>query len=287
MRALLKKIDFDDRVKYCKADFESLMSEVLKSHSLHWNLIFPEFVAILEDFFICNYLKRIPRDVLVHIMLFLPVNNMANVVVLNKEWMNIGLSDELWRYYYHFKFPLFTEHKLLADKCKWNNHFRCRFEDPEVGDKVEVAWRGKFRLETQDVYQGLAWWRAEVVDKHRSQYKIHYPGWESRWDEWVPKTRLRWVSEMDPFVKIEVGDIVELWCCGTNVPGAWLESKVRKIKDGKYCLGKIISSGYLWIERDRIRFVRKSKVDPKDNRGNELHIWNMRKLGDFSSCIIT
>jgi hypothetical protein len=30
--------------------------------------------------------------------------------------------------------------------------------------------------------EGLAWWVAEVVDKHTSQgkYKIHYPGWESK-----------------------------------------------------------------------------------------------------------
>tara|TARA_B110000090_G_scaffold192162_1_gene225334 strand:- start:158 stop:352 length:195 start_codon:yes stop_codon:yes gene_type:complete len=50
-----------------------------------------------------------------------------------------------------------------------------------------VAWRGKFRLEAMDVYQGLAWWVAEIVDKHTEQgkYKIRYPGWESRWDEWV------------------------------------------------------------------------------------------------------
>jgi hypothetical protein len=28
-----------------------------------------------------------------------------------------------------------------------------RLLDPWVGDKVEVAWRGKFRLEAMDVYQ--------------------------------------------------------------------------------------------------------------------------------------
>ena len=25
-----------------------------------------------------------------------------------------------------------------------------------------------------------------------SRYKIHYPGWISRWDEWVDRKRLRW-----------------------------------------------------------------------------------------------
>ena len=38
--------------------------------------------------------------------------------------------------------------------------------------QVEVAWRGKFRLEASEVYQGLAWWVAEVVDKHTAQVRL-------------------------------------------------------------------------------------------------------------------
>lgn len=56
---------------------------------------------------------------------------------------------------------------------------------------------------------------------------------------------------------IIVGDTVEVWCCGINVPGAWLECKVKKVKGEKYCLGKVLSSGYLWVERDRIRLIRR------------------------------
>ena len=36
-----------------------------------------------------------------------------------------------------------------------------------------MAWRGKFRLEASEVYQGLAWWVAEVVDKHTAQVCEH------------------------------------------------------------------------------------------------------------------
>ena len=43
--------------------------------------------------------------------------------------------------------------------------FHQRLLDPRVGDRVEVAWRGKFRLEALDIYQGLAWWVAVVVEK--------------------------------------------------------------------------------------------------------------------------
>lgn len=51
-----------------------------------------------------------------------------------------------------------------------------------MGDLVEVAWKGKFRLESLDIYQGLAWWSAVVVDKRQdgSRYKIHYPGYVRR-----------------------------------------------------------------------------------------------------------
>lgn len=71
---------------------------------------------------------------------------------------------------------------MPVEKANYLQAFRNRLADPQLGDKVEVAWRGKFRLEALDVYQGLAWWVAEIVDKHTSQgkYKIRYPGWESR-----------------------------------------------------------------------------------------------------------
>ena len=136
--------------------------------------------------------------------------------------------------------------------------FRQRLADPQIGDKVEVAWKGKFRLEAMDVYQGTAWWVAEVVDKHSAvgRFKIHYPGWESRWDEWVPRNRLRWAVDKNILCQIIAGSEVELWCYGANVPGAWLETKVKKIRDGRFCLNKVLPTGLLWVDRDRLRLVR-------------------------------
>lgn len=48
------------------------------------------------------------------------------------------------------------------------------FLRPQVGDKVEVAWKGKFRLESLEVYNGTAWWVARVVDKGKrpGHYKV-------------------------------------------------------------------------------------------------------------------
>lgn len=97
-----------------------------------------------------------------------------------------------------------------------------------------------------------------MVDKHTAQgkYKIRYPGWESRWDEWVPRSRLRWAVERNNLARIRLNDVVELWCCGANVPGAWLESRVKRIRNGRYCVGKVLSTGSLWVERERLRLVK-------------------------------
>lgn len=50
--------------------------------------------------------------------------------------------------------------------------------------------------------------------------------WDSRWDEWVHRDRLRWTVAQDLNLRIGPNDDVEIWCCGSNVPGAWLEAKV-------------------------------------------------------------
>ena len=154
-----------------------------------------------------------------------------------------------------------------APEESYRGKFRSRLVDPEIGDMVEVAWKGKFRLESTDVYQGLAWWVAHIVDKHTSQskYKIRYPGWESRWDEWVSRDRFRWLKERDVLVPICEGDRVELWCCGSNVPGAWLETHVIKVADDQYCLDKVTTAGPIWVSRNRLRLCCHSKNNRNDH----------------------
>jgi hypothetical protein len=43
---------------------------------------------------------------------------------------------------------------------------------------IEVEWGGK-------------WWAAEILRVSGSQSLIHYTGWDSSWDEWVPASRIR------------------------------------------------------------------------------------------------
>lgn len=184
-----------------------------------------------------------------------------------KEWYDLGTSNKIWKLFYQHRFVRLNPFSdLPVDyQGRFIQAFEERLFDPHIGDKVEVAWRGKFRLEASEVYHGLAWWVAEVVDKHSSQqkYKIKYPGWDDRWNEWVSRSRLRWKVETNNVVQIRVGDPVEVWCVGMTVPGAWLESRVIQVSqqsDGSgtasYCVDGVLTTGDLWVDRDRLRLVK-------------------------------
>jgi CHAT domain-containing protein/Tfp pilus assembly protein PilF len=53
------------------------------------------------------------------------------------------------------------------------------------GDRVEVQWQGD-------------WYQAEVIEVRESQYKIHYVGYASSWDEWVDNSRIRAAGNNKP-----------------------------------------------------------------------------------------
>lgn len=48
----------------------------------------------------------------------------------------------------------------------------------KAGDKVDVEWNKE-------------WWQGQVLIAKDGQYKVHYVGWASSWDETVPASRLR------------------------------------------------------------------------------------------------
>jgi hypothetical protein len=47
-----------------------------------------------------------------------------------------------------------------------------------VGEKVRVAWTG-------------GWYDATVLELGQGNYKVHFDGWASSWDEWVAPERIR------------------------------------------------------------------------------------------------
>lgn len=62
------------------------------------------------------------------------------------------------------------------------------------------------------------------------RYRIHYPGWDSNWDEWVCRDRLRWpVDSSYLSTRFRVRQVVEVWCTGTHVKGAWLQARVKQV----------------------------------------------------------
>lgn len=47
-----------------------------------------------------------------------------------------------------------------------------------LGEKLQVSWSG-------------SWYDATILEIGEGQYKVHYEGWSSDWDEWVVPSRLR------------------------------------------------------------------------------------------------
>lgn len=280
---ILEDIPKNDRQKFCKTDFD-LVVQNLRCNPNIWtadlskvlifitcrffNLVrnpihFSSKYAYVPQKIYQNFFVKVPTSVIQEIFLWLPIDDFAPIPSVCEEWHVLATGDEIWRTFYEYRFLRTNPNSLPSIKPSgYYSAFCERLQDPHVGDKVEVAWRGKFRLEAVDVYQGLAWWLAEVVDKHSSQKKckIRYPGWDSRWDEWVPRSKLRWSVEKNLQRSIRPKDAVEIWCCGATVPGAWLESRVKKVRDGRYCVGRVLSTGSLWVERERLRPLKKSSA---------------------------
>lgn len=267
VKQLLNDIDRSDRLKFCKVDYENAKIVLHRNPSVWSDTLSREFGAITSQYFNQSNFRYLPHALIQEIFLWLPIDEFSPVPAVCWEWYQLGTADEVWKSFYQYKFLRHNPGTMPAQTTNYINSFKLRLADPQIGDKVEVAWRGKFRLEAMDVYQGLAWWVAEVVDKHPAQekYKIHYPGWESKWDEWVTKSRLRWAVDSNTICKISPGAVVELWCCGANVPGAWLESRVKKVRAGRYCVNRVLASGPLWVERERLRLV-KHPADPEHAR---------------------
>src|ERR1700692_2712165 len=48
----------------------------------------------------------------------------------------------------------------------------------KAGDRVEVQWKGD-------------WYQAGVIEVKGDEYKVHYDGYASSWDEWVDNSRIR------------------------------------------------------------------------------------------------
>lgn len=169
---LLEEISEKSSLKLMKVDFEVAV-QCLHEHNTEDYDILKAISNIFTSYFNKNYFLKLPISVIEEIFVWLPVDDFAPISPTCKEWHELGTSDQIWSNFYKYKFLRSNPGSLpVIEQGKYMNAFHNRLNDPHIGDKVEVAWRGKFRLEALDVYQGLAWWVAEVVDKHSVKANI-------------------------------------------------------------------------------------------------------------------
>eukprot|EP00752_Nemacystus_decipiens_P001938 g1867.t1 len=186
--------------------------------------------------------------------------DLAQVCSVCGDWQKAAEEDVVWRFWWTRRFredP--PAQRGRARRGHLKNLHRYRHRDPLVGDKVEVSWEGRFRLESLDVFVGRSWWEATVVQKVDGyMYRIHYPGWDSNWDEWVVRDRLRWPVDPSYLSTVfKVRDVVEVWCTGTHVKGAWLQARVRQIKQDQVSLKNVLASSprTIWVPLANCRLV--------------------------------
>ena len=83
---------------------------------------------------------------------------------------------------------------------------------PEIGKRLEVEW-------------GKKWWRAKIIDSKPGQFKIHYLGWDEKWDEWLLRDSTR-IREYQPKIYPVGSDVQAEW--GKK----WWPAKILKVKAG-------------------------------------------------------
>ncbi len=107
----------------------------------------------------------------------------------------------------------------------------------KVGDKVDVLWNGKY-------------YKATVKQVNDSKWFIHYDGYESSWDEWVGKDRIKYTppsggNNTGGKTDASAGSNNATWKVGDKVMvkwnDKWYPSTILQVGEGKY---KIHYDGY-------------------------------------------
>jgi len=135
------------------------------------------------------------EDAILHSFKWLSeVDIFSSVSLTCRLWYELSSSTIVWKSFFEHRFGLHED-----ALCNFKDAYMQRVQYPQRGDKLEVAWHGKFHMVQHIWFYGLSWWEASIVDivqeeeeEGRLRYKVHYPGWNDRWDEWVSPARLRW-----------------------------------------------------------------------------------------------
>ncbi len=109
--------------------------------------------------------------------------------------------------------------------------------DFKVGDAVDVKWKGD-------------WYPASVIDAKPGQWKVHYDGYGSSWDEWVTQDRIRARAAAATGASWRVGDKVRV-----SWKGAFYPATILDAQGGQYL---VHYDGYEaswdeWVGPDRVK----------------------------------
>lgn len=123
-------------------------------------------VSILVHFYRGDRLTMLPREVACgSVLSFCAIRELAALASVSRGSRQLSDSDATWRAPYDRRFGTSKAGVPYDYGASLKESYHQRIRDPTCGDRVEVAWQGRFRLEGLEVYRGLAWWAAEVAEK--------------------------------------------------------------------------------------------------------------------------
>jgi len=163
--------------------------------------------------------------------------------------VEVGEIDRFVQREMRFREKQLTEGVATGEMAK---EFTLRPVDPAtVRPKVQGPWQPG---EYCEVESEKKWWRSRILEAKDGKAKVHYLGWEDRWDEWVEPARIRAPRP----ISWKGGDAVDVeW------EGKWYPAKVLRAK-GDFALIHYDGFGDEWDEwvgDARIR-ARGAKEEP-------------------------
>lgn len=108
--------------------------------------------------------SNLSAAVLREAMLYLTLTERGSISAVSRDWLTLAEHDMLWRDAYLSRFSKHGQTDEVRDADSpgeqspmFKQQYAQRLVHPHVGDKVEVAWRGSFRLESLEIYSGKSW----------------------------------------------------------------------------------------------------------------------------------
>lgn len=122
--------------------------------------------------------------------------------------------------------------------------------------KTEGPWKIGDYVEAKD--QEDEWYGARVIDVKKGEWRVHFPGWEPKWDEWVGPERIRKL-ERKP---LKIGERYEVEWEHKD----WYVATVLEVAEDWFWFvhyGAETGEDDEWITSDRARDLKDGKGKPE------------------------